>query len=118
MNDQLTIFIAIVVVFLLYKKFKAIQIKKTLSVLNPNDIQLVDVRSENEFAAFSAPGSINIPVDSMIAGNTDGLKKEKVIVVYCASGVRSTNAAAWLKKAGYNVVNAGIVENVIQCIKI
>lgn len=118
MNDQIIIIVTIVVAFFLYKKIKANRVKAKLSELNPNDIQLVDVRSESEFEGFNAPGSINIPVQSLLAGNTKGINKQKVIVVYCASGMRSAGAAAWLKKQGYTTINAGTVGNVIQSLRV
>ncbi|WED23796.1 rhodanese-like domain-containing protein [Vibrio sp. JC009] len=117
MNNQILIFLAIAVIFIAYKKYRSRQVMSALSELNVNDILLLDVRSEAEFAGFNAPESLNIPVQSLVSGSTKGLDNSKTIVVYCASGMRSVTAATWLKKQGYKVVNAGTVGNVIQAIK-
>lgn len=118
MNDQIILIATIVVAYIVYKKIKANRIKAKLSELNPTDIQLVDVRSESEFEGFNVPGSLNIPVQSLLSGNTNGLNKKKVIVVYCASGMRSAGAVTWLKKQGYTTINAGTVGNIIQSLRV
>lgn len=100
--------------FLLYRRFKGNKVNAQLALLNSEEIQLVDVRTKGEFAGFNASNSLNIPVQALIAGNTEGLDKNKTLIVYCASGVRSSTASAWLKKQGYKVFNAGTVGNVIQ----
>lgn len=114
MNDPIFLIAAIVVAFIIYKKIKANRIKAQLAVLDFNDVQLLDVRSESEFVGFHAPGSLNIPVQALLAGNTAELNKQKTLVVYCASGMRSAGAVTWLKKQGYNAINAGTVGYVVQ----
>lgn len=114
MNEQFLIVISLLAAIFIYKKWKANRASHVLAQLSLDDIQLVDVRSEMEYAGISAPGSINIPVQSLIAGNTKKLDKSKTLVVYCASGMRSGSACLWLKKQGYTVLNAGTVGNVIQ----
>ncbi|WP_375750518.1 rhodanese-like domain-containing protein [Vibrio sp. HN007] len=115
---QLLIFLAAIILFIAYKKYRSNQVVSALSELNADELQLLDVRSEAEFAGFNAPESLNIPVQALMAGNTKGLDNSKTILVYCASGMRSAPAATWLKKQGYNVINAGTVGNVIQSIKL
>ncbi|WP_163930096.1 rhodanese-like domain-containing protein [Paraferrimonas sp. SM1919] len=100
--------------FIAYRIYKSKKAKALLANLNPNDIQLVDVRTESEFAAISAPNSLNIPVQSLMTGNTKSLDKNKTLVVYCASGMRSGSAVMWLKKQGYNAINVGTVGAVIK----
>ncbi|MCJ2376953.1 rhodanese-like domain-containing protein [Vibrio sp. ZSDZ34] len=114
MNEQLILVIGLLALFFLYKRFKANKVKAQLATLDSKDIQLLDVRSEAEFSGFNAPGSLNIPVHSLVAGNTKGLDKSKTLVVYCASGMRSGSACVWLKKQGYKVINAGTVASVVQ----
>jgi rhodanese-related sulfurtransferase len=69
---------------------------------------LLDVRSESEFAAGHLPGAVNVPVSRLAAQmNTLG-DKGRPVVVYCASGVRSTRAASLLREAGFSrVLNLG-----------
>jgi len=70
--------------------------------------KIVDVRSSQEFADESYPGAVNLPL-SIIAAKLDELgPKDGPIVLYCASGARSAQAARLLKQEGFtNVVNAG-----------
>jgi len=69
--------------------------------------QVVDVRSSEEFRDGFYPGAVNIPVQD-IARRLGELKKDKTVVLYCASGARSGMAARMLKQAGYaDVINAG-----------
>jgi len=114
MNEQLLLPLGLLVLFFIYKRFKASKVKEQLATLKLEDVQLLDVRTKAEFDGFNAPGSLNIPVQSLITGNTTGLDKNKTLVVYCASGMRSASACGWLKKQGYKAINAGTVGNVIQ----
>jgi phage shock protein E len=69
--------------------------------------QVVDVRTSEEFREGSFPGAVNVPVNDL-ARRMAELKKDKAVVLFCASGARSSMAARMLKQAGYTeVVNAG-----------
>jgi phage shock protein E len=70
--------------------------------------RVIDVRSPAEFRGGSYPSAMNIPLDELPA-KIDRLRPlDKPIVVYCASGARSAQAASLLKKAGFtDVVNGG-----------
>lgn len=68
---------------------------------------IVDVRTPEEFGDGAYPGAKNIPVQDL-ARRLGEIPKDKAVVVYCASGGRSSAAARLLKQAGYaDVVNAG-----------
>ena len=70
-----------------------------------NNAVIIDVRTGGEFASGYIDGAINIPVNniSSINGSVD---KDTVIILYCASGMRSTEAAKTLVDLGYtNVYN-------------
>ena len=75
------------------------------SIDNPG-VQLVDVRTPDEFAAGNIPGSVNIDVLTDYFGETAAtmLDKAYTVAVYCRSGNRSKNAAKTLSMMGYNVV--------------
>ncbi len=68
---------------------------------------VVDVRTPNEFRRGAYPGAVNVPVQAL--GNLlREIPKDRPVVVYCASGLRSASAAAVMRRAGYvDVVNAG-----------
>ena len=75
------------------------------SIDNPG-VQLVDVRTPDEFAAGNIQGSVNIDVLTDHFGETAAtmLDKAYTVAVYCRSGNRSKNAAKTLSMMGYNVV--------------
>jgi len=64
------------------------------------DYLLVDVREPHEYQAGHLPGAINLPL-SHLAAHLGRLPKDKEIILYCASGMRSKQAARWLKRHGY-----------------
>ncbi len=69
--------------------------------------QVVDVRSPEEFRDGFYPGAVNIPVQDLTR-RLGEIKKDRAVVLYCASGSRSGMAARVLKQAGFtDVINAG-----------
>jgi phage shock protein E len=83
--------------------------------LKQRDVLIVDVRTVEEVAAHGAcKGSINIPLDLLSRNmNIFGSDKTRPIVMYCAKGFRSRDAAAYLQSIGYtNVFNGINAENV------
>lgn len=69
---------------------------------------VVDVRTPGEFASGHHPRAVNIPVDQVESRIKEFGDKSQPIVVYCASGVRSSRAKQTLENAGYSsVINAG-----------
>ena len=66
------------------------------------DFVLVDVREANEYEINQIPGSVLIPKGEFLNGNALGeLPQDKQVVLHCKSGVRSAEALAVLKGAGY-----------------
>lgn len=70
------------------------------------NIVLLDVRTDTERKQGSIKGSYHIPLTSL-SSNQNELKKFKdaEIICYCRTGSRSLNAAAKLKKLGFNASN-------------
>jgi phage shock protein E len=70
---------------------------------------VVDVRSKLEFWMGHLPGAVCIPVDQLPVGlERRKATPESRIMVYCASGARSANAASLLRTSGYkHVVDGG-----------
>ncbi|MBK8252815.1 MAG: rhodanese-like domain-containing protein [Polyangiaceae bacterium] len=64
---------------------------------------LVDVRSPEEFTEGHIQGAVNVPVGEL-GGKLASIPKDKPVVVYCHSGMRSKRAASALKDAGYTQV--------------
>lgn len=69
-----------------------------------DDLQLVDVRNQGEFALGTIPGAVNIPV-GQIPSRTGELDAGKTTVVFCAGGYRSSVAASALRQAGFDDVS-------------
>lgn len=67
---------------------------------------ILDVRTPGEYAGGHIKGSINIPVDQL-KSKMSSLKKDKVIITCCASGMRSASARGMLKASGFAEVHNG-----------
>ncbi|TCI98915.1 adenylyltransferase/sulfurtransferase MoeZ [Aeromicrobium sp. IC_218] len=82
------------------------------------DFVLVDVREPNEYEINKIPGSVLIPKNEIISGRAfEQLPQDKQVVLHCKSGVRSAEALAVLKGAGYSDavhVGGGVVAWVNQ----
>ncbi|GHJ59678.1 adenylyltransferase/sulfurtransferase MoeZ [Nocardioides sp. OK12] len=82
------------------------------------DFVLVDVREPNEYEINRIPGSVLIPKGEFLNGNALGeLPSDKQVVLHCKSGVRSAEALAVLKGAGFDDsvhVGGGVVAWVNQ----
>ncbi len=66
------------------------------------DFLLVDVREPAEFEIIRIPGSVLIPKGEILNGSALAqLPQDKQIVLHCKSGVRSAEALAALKEAGF-----------------
>lgn len=74
---------------------------------------LLDVRTSREFADGHAEGAVNIPLQQL-SGRRDEVPSDCTVIVYCLSGGRSASAAAMLSAAGYTVLDAGGISNVMR----
>jgi rhodanese-related sulfurtransferase len=69
---------------------------------------VIDVRTTGEFAMGAFPDAINIPLDELPSRAEELGQKDREIIVYCASGARSSYAQRVLEQMGYsNVENGG-----------
>lgn len=69
------------------------------------DIQLIDVRTPEEFAEGHLKGAKNIDYNSDgFEASLEGLKKDKPVMVYCFVGGRSGQAAKLLSQKGFEQV--------------
>ena len=83
--------------------------------INLIEYKIIDVRSKNEYRENHLTGSVNIPL-SDIKQKIEKIvpNKNKEILLYCQSGLRSKKAIRILEKLGYNNLynlNGGI-ENI------
>jgi len=85
----------------------------------PENAVLVDVRSPEELLSSSIAGAVNIPLAD-IAVLSDALlpEKNRPIVVFCASGMRSAAARTKLLSLGYeNVTNGGGIDSLTTTVE-
>ena len=82
--------------------YKTIDSNTAMELIKNNAV-VIDVRTAEEYNTGHVKESINIPVDNILSLDFD---KDTTIIVYCATGIRSANAAKMLIDAGYtNVYN-------------
>ncbi|HSV68149.1 MAG TPA: adenylyltransferase/sulfurtransferase MoeZ [Mycobacteriales bacterium] len=66
-------------------------------------IELVDVREPAEYEIVRIPGSVLVPKGEIVSGAALAtLPQDRQVVLYCKSGVRSAEALAVLKQAGFS----------------
>ncbi|MFT3780425.1 MAG: rhodanese-like domain-containing protein [Nibricoccus sp.] len=73
---------------------------------------LIDVREPSEWASGSAAPAALLSLSDLQRERRDWKaylekNKDKLLILYCASGMRSGTAASVLKKEGYRVANLG-----------
>ena len=76
-------------------------------LINRQDALVLDVREQAEYAQAHILNSRGLPLSQIEARIGDIEKfKDKPVIVYCATGNRSSTAAAVMRKRGFsNVVN-------------
>ena len=88
------------------QNFKSVDVATFKSTLEKtNDVQLIDVRTEDEFNGGHITNAKNISWSSETWSPLVGeLDKTKPVLVYCLSGGRSKKAAAKLTELGFKEV--------------
>lgn len=84
--------------------FKSVDAQQFAEVIADEQVQLVDVRTPEEYSEGHIPGAVNIDVksadfDTQIAT----LNPDRPVAVYCRSGRRSKLAAERMTNAGLQV---------------
>ena len=89
------------------KSYVNMDVERFAEYLTNNSVQLLDVRTPEEYAEGHIAGSRNINVfDSDFIDEAEKtLDKSKPVAVYCRSGKRSADATRELSDIGFNVVN-------------
>ncbi|MDO7173289.1 rhodanese-like domain-containing protein [Mariniflexile sp. AS56] len=84
---------------------KALQPETFKEQITRNNVQLIDVRTPNEFKSGHIKNAKNIDFFSKSFSNDiSKLNKEKPVYVYCRSGNRSNKAANQLIKLGFTEI--------------
>lgn len=68
------------------------------------ELNLIDVREDDEVVAGKIPGAIHIPLGSIVT-RIHELDKSKEYIMVCRSGGRSGQATEFLESQGYDVIN-------------
>lgn len=85
---------------------EVLEVEKFEQKLSEENVQLVDVRTADEFAEGHLPNAINIDINGdSFDIETAKLDKEKPVMVYCKKGGRSAKAAANLKAQGFKTIS-------------
>ena len=71
--------------------FKRISAEEAKAMIDRGNVQVIDVRQANEYAAAHLPGVLLIPVDDLY-GRMDEVSEDKDVIFHCAVGVRSALA--------------------------
>jgi rhodanese-related sulfurtransferase len=73
----------------------------------PAGAVLLDVREDDEWAAGHAPDAVHVPMGQVVARLDEiaAALPDRPVRVVCRSGGRSARVTAYLKQAGWDVVN-------------
>lgn len=82
---------------------KSISTEQLATMVDDKSKQFVDVRTVAEYKARHIKQFKNIPLNEL-AQKMDSLDREKEVVVICQSGMRSTQAAKQLNRAGFGTI--------------
>lgn len=67
------------------------------------DLILIDVREPWEWAQGFIEGAAHVPLNSL-PGRVDDFPRDAALVIYCAHGIRSWHAAAFMMQQGFTAV--------------
>lgn len=69
---------------------------------------IIDVRSPGEFASGHVRGAVNIPLDRLADDIAKAVpEKSAPVILYCATGGRSSLACSFMQQMGYRQVSNG-----------
>lgn len=81
-------------------EIKQISVKETAEAVKKENVQFIDVRTPEEYAAGRAPKAANFPLDKL-ENDLAKLDRDKPVYVICQTGRRSQKGAEILQKAGF-----------------
>jgi rhodanese-related sulfurtransferase len=70
-----------------------------------NNINIIDVREPYEIEICNIPGSLFIPLNTLLKDPNIFINKKETYFIICHTGQRSYYVTDHLTKMGYNVVN-------------
>ncbi|WP_457621467.1 rhodanese-like domain-containing protein [Persephonella sp.] len=90
----------------IFSDFQNLDPKSAYSLIEKekDNVFILDVRTPQEYKEGHIPDSNLIPLDSL-PNQIDKIPRDKKIIVYCRSGMRSASASRFLSSLGYDVYN-------------
>ena len=76
---------------------------KVQQLVDSGDARIIDVRTAGEYEAGHLKNAENVPVDQL-AGAAQGWDRAEPLLVYCATGSRSSSAVQQLESMGFKTV--------------
>ncbi|MDO4224424.1 MAG: rhodanese-like domain-containing protein [Bergeyella zoohelcum] len=92
------------------------QEKNAYTMVNEEEVTLIDVRTPEQYQKSSVKNATNIPL-SEIENNLDFLKKQKNVVLFCNGGRQSGQAIEILKKHGLTNIHDGKTEGNVSSLQ-
>lgn len=87
---------------------KTVSISELKELMSQSEVNLIDVRSKNEYEACHIPGAVNIPLDSVNPQEIINKYENQDIYIVCQAGGRSAKACEMVASCNheqvYNVV--------------
>ena len=80
-----------------FKKYAVVDTHAAVSLMDDDELIILDVREEKERSSGFINNDINIPM-SQVKNKMGSLDKSKNILVYCKSGTRSDQISGFLSK--------------------
>ena len=78
-------------------------------LMSDNEYVIVDVRDNFEYEENHVIGAVNVPLSEIDSYDFDD---DKIIFVYCFSGMRSKEAYNFLKSKGFEVYDLGSIDSI------
>jgi len=78
-----------------------ISAREAADIISNGDVDVVDVRDENEFTAGHIPNARLVPLDKLRESPENALSRDSIIFV-CAKGARSLTAAKIAARLGFS----------------
>ena len=102
---MLKLFFYTLLVFLQSPLIQDVSKDDVLDLLEDKSIDIIDLRTDEEFSKGSIKYSYNIDFEkSKFIDNLNLLDKEKAYIIYCKSGNRSEKASLIMKSLGFKVI--------------
>ena len=88
-----------------YRKYQVVDTNGAVSLMDDDELIILDVREEKERSVGFLTNYLNIPM-GQVKAKMDSLDKSKNILVYCKSGTRSDRIADILSKNDFQKVSS------------